>query len=133
MSFEMNFDEKKMTCNWDKERICERNLYCGGCEYQPNPEDKKNGKNPPVKLPIVFDGYGNIPECPSCGEMPYSTEQCIFCGQKFIQDEEVEEYNKPNFVTEKCPLCGGEMVGTRSKYNGHFHGSCKNCGVSVIE
>lgn len=24
---------------------------------------------PPVKLPIIFDGYGMIPECPICGEM----------------------------------------------------------------
>lgn len=36
------------------------------------------------------DGYGMIPECPICGEMPYSTEQCYWCGQRFVQDEEVE-------------------------------------------
>lgn len=38
----------------------------------------------PVKLPIVFDGYDNIPMCPICGEMPYSTEQCHWCGQRFV-------------------------------------------------
>ena len=25
-----------------------------------------------------------VPICPSCGEMPYSFEQCVFCGQRFI-------------------------------------------------
>lgn len=23
------------------------------------------------------------PQCPYCGEMPYSLEQCVFCGQRF--------------------------------------------------
>lgn len=27
------------------------------------------------------------PECPHCGEMPYSTERCVFCGQRFTQEE----------------------------------------------
>ena len=26
-----------------------------------------------------------VPICPSCGEMPYSFNQCVFCGQRFIQ------------------------------------------------
>lgn len=88
---------------------------------------------PPVKLPIVFDGYGNIPECPVCHEMPYSTEQCYWCGQRFIQDEEVEEYTQPNIVEIKCFICGGKMVGTKSKYNGHFHGQCLDCGAIIME
>ena len=46
----------------------------------------------PIKLPILHDGYGFIPECPICGEMPYSTEQCHWCGQRFVQDKEIEEY-----------------------------------------
>lgn len=41
-------------------------------------------KKDPIKLPIVNDGYGMIPECPICGEMPYSTEQCYWCGQRFV-------------------------------------------------
>lgn len=87
----------------------------------------------PVKLPIVNDGYGMIPECPICGEMPYSTEQCHWCGQRFIQDEEVEEYNKPSGYSEKCHNCG--MMGTvyRNKYNGHRSFHCKACGTSWIE
>lgn len=88
---------------------------------------------PPVKLPIVYDGYGDIPMCPTCRDMPYSTEQCHWCGQRFIQDEEVEEYNKPNEATMECPACGGTMEGVRSKYNGHFHGTCRDCGARIIE
>lgn len=55
-------------------------------------------KKEPIKLPIVNDGYGMIPKCPVCGEMPYSTKQCHWCGQKFVQDEEVEEHFKPKII-----------------------------------
>lgn len=58
------------------------------------------------------------PECPHCGEMPYSTDRCVFCGQRFIQDEAVAEYNKPpEKVVMNCPMCGGEktLVGARAK------------------
>lgn len=88
---------------------------------------------PPVKLPIVFDGYGMIPECPICHDMPYSTEQCHWCGQRFIQDDEVKEYNRADEYEIKCPACGGKMVGVRSTYNGHFHGQCKKCGIVIME
>lgn len=87
----------------------------------------------PVKLPIVFDGYGNIPMCPVCGEMPYSTEQCHWCGQRFIQDEEVEEYEKPLTQNGKCPNCGKDIVIHISKYNGHKHFLCGRCGMAVTE
>lgn len=30
------------------------------------------------------------PECPHCGEMPYSTERCVFCGQRFAQEDTEE-------------------------------------------
>lgn len=89
----------------------------------------------PIKLPIVNDGYGMVPECPVCGEMPYDTEQCHFCGQRFIQDEKIEEYNKPDEWYEDCPSCGGKQtmhIG-RSKYNGHKHGSCSACGMRWME
>ena len=29
---------------------------------------------------------GKYPMCPRCGEMPYSFEQCVFCGQRFFKD-----------------------------------------------
>lgn len=88
---------------------------------------------PPVKVPIVFDGYGNIPECPVCHEMPYSTKQCHWCGQRFIQEDEIREYNNPEVVEMECSICGGKMIGTKSKYNGHFHGQCQDCGARVME
>lgn len=31
------------------------------------------------------------PKCPHCGEMPYSIKQCVFCGQRFIQEENANE------------------------------------------
>lgn len=27
------------------------------------------------------------PICPRCKEMPYSTEQCVFCGQRFTEED----------------------------------------------
>ncbi len=87
----------------------------------------------PVKLPIVNDGYGIIPKCPICGEMPYDTEQCHWCGQHFIQDEELAEYTKPETRPYKCLTCGtlGELV--ISKYNGHKSFRCEKCGASFME
>ena len=88
---------------------------------------------PPVKLPIVFDGYGNIPMCPVCHEMPYSTEQCHWCGQHFIQDEEITEYSKPKTEKGKCSNCGAEIEIGISRYNGHKHYHCNKCGMSMME
>lgn len=93
-------------------------------------------EKPPVKLPLIHDGYGIIPECPICGEMPYSTVQCHWCGQRFIQDEDIQKYNEPNpEVRMNCIMCGGKntMVGTRDKYNNHFHGHCEKCGAVMME
>lgn len=87
----------------------------------------------PIKLPIVHDGYGYIPECPVCGEMPYSTEQCHWCGQRFIQDEEIEEYAKPLSKNGKCFNCGADVVIHISKYNRHKRFHCDKCGCSVME
>lgn len=56
----------------------------------------------PVELPIVNDGYGRIPMCPICGEMPYSTEQCHWCGQRFIQTEAIKAYSVPETVEMVC-------------------------------
>ena len=89
-------------------------------------------KREPIKLPIVNDGYGMIPECPICGEMPYSTEQCHWCGQRFIQDEEVKEYAKPLTKEVTCFSCGRKVTASVSKYNGHISYHCQ-CGTSFIE
>ena len=90
-------------------------------------------KKEPIKLPIVNDGYGIIPKCPVCGEMPYSTEQCHWCGQKFVQDEEVEEYSKPKIIKGKCFGCGSDVDIRVSKYNGHKSYYCDKCGMSIME
>lgn len=129
-------DDKACTYYWDKakhEEIERKNE-----EYT---EERRAelwaiyAEKEPVKLPIVFDGYGNIPKCPVCGEMPYSTEQCHWCGQRFVQDEEVEEYNTPDEGTMDCISCGGKgtVKYVKSKYNGHKHGHCTKCGARFIE
>ncbi len=87
----------------------------------------------PVKLPIIFDGYGTIPECPVCGEMPYSTEQCHWCGQHFIQDEETTDYAKPETKELSCFRCGEKVIANISKYNGHISYQCSHCGISIME
>ena len=87
----------------------------------------------PVKLPIVEDYGGRIPQCPVCGEMPYSTEQCHWCGQRFIQDEEVTEYAAPKTIEWMCSNCGTLGRASISKYNGHKSFKCENCGFAFIE
>jgi len=87
----------------------------------------------PIKLPILFDGYGRIPKCPVCGEMPYSTEQCHWCGQRFIQDEAVQKYSESKTVPFTCPSCGKEGIANISAYNGHKHFKCKECGCSFMQ
>ncbi len=76
------------------------------------------------------------PKCPRCGEMPYSTYQCVFCGQRFIHDEKIEEFEKPSKIEHKdCVICGDKdsVSGTRAKINGHFHGKCEKCGAVYME
>lgn len=125
-------------CFWDEELTC---MYgeCDDCDNQPAPEDKVNGKEDPVALEWEEDPMGRgmgFPRCPACGEMPYSTERCLFCGQRFIQDERTAEYNAPAKEEQRdCVVCGvkGTLRGTRAKSNGHFHGVCVVCGCRIME
>ena len=100
-------------------------------------EDKENGKAEPVHIRWAEDYWsGRYPECPSCGNMPYSLERCVFCGQRFLPDALTEEWSKPpEEVRMDCPSCGGKstMVGARARSNGHFHGQCTVCGCVVME
>ena len=127
------------TCVFDAEKRCEHDRYCDACPEQPAPEDKKNGRAVPLPLKWEPDPMGNgmgWPACPACGEMPYSTERCIFCGQRFIQDERTEAYNEPPGEERRdCIMCGGKgtMIGTRARSNGHLHGECEVCGCCVME
>lgn len=90
-------------------------------------------KKEPVKLPIVHDGYGYIPQCPICGEMPYSMEQCHWCGQRFIRDKKIKEYEKPLTENGTCPNCGAEITIHISRYNGHKSYHCEKCGSTIMQ
>ena len=129
-------DDKACVNYWDKVEEDELNRL-----HEEDVENRRKElwavyvEREPVKLPIIIDEFGgNIPQCPVCGEMPHSTEQCYFCGQRFIQDETIKAYNKKDEWYEDCH-CGGK--GTlhiiRSKYNGHKRGSCSACGMRFIE
>lgn len=119
---------------WSKERQAElEKLHEQDIENRRKELWAVYAEKEPVKLPIVFDGYGNIPMCPICGEMPYSTEQCHWCGQRFIQDKQIEEYEKPLTEHGKCFNCGAEITINISKYNGHKSYRCENCGCAVME
>ena len=85
-----SFFAHERPCHWDRERTCYRKYLCEGCEHQPKDEDKVNGKADPLPIKWVPGYFGGlVPECPVCGELPYRLDRCIFCGQRFTQDEEV--------------------------------------------
>ena len=62
-----------MFCHWNKRLVCKKDFYCDTCKHQLAADDKENGKAEPVQLRWTedYDG-GRVPECPSCGNMPYS-------------------------------------------------------------
>ena len=106
----------KVKCNWDKDRVCENGLLCGGCEYQPADDDKPNGKKDPVEVRFENDYGMMMPYCPSCGEMAYSTERCVFCGQRFIKAD------KPKNKTE--------IIGATEREDGSY--KCDKCGKTEV-
>lgn len=77
-----------------------------------------------IKWQDSFDGMADRiipngePVCPRCGEMPYSYEQCVFCGQRFlpIPDDSSPDNTAPQremhegepimFIDGICPKCG---------------------------
>ena len=69
--------------------------YVLGRWYCENIRMKIGAKREPVPL-LWVDGLNaagelvprSEPQCPYCGEMPYSLCQCVFCGQRFIKEEE---------------------------------------------
>lgn len=136
--YSLDIDSKEEACFWYWDRMEQEKIDRAESERNEKSRKEKwkqNKDNPPVKLPIIFDGYGRIPMCPVCGDMPYSTEQCYWCGQRFLQGEETKEYSTPSpEETIVCFVCGQKtMVGRRSKYNGHFSGKCTNCGAVMKE
>lgn len=126
-----------MYCHWDKGLVCKKEFYCDTCEHQPAADDKENGKAEPVHIRWAEDYWsGRYPECPSCGNMPYSLERCVFCGQRFLPGALTEEWSKPpEEVRMDCPSCGGKstMVGARARSNGHcgeLRGFCAKQPIS---
>lgn len=83
-------EDKACVYYWDREHHeeCKR-LHKQDIENRRKELRNIYSNKKPVKLPLVRDGF--VPKCPICGEVPYSTEQCYWCGQRFIQDEEIEE------------------------------------------
>lgn len=127
-------DHKACVGYWDRE---ERDR--AEAEHQAATEARRQelwaiyAEKEPILLPLVWDGYGRIPECPICGEMPYSTEQCYWCGQRFIQTEEIKDYAEPKEIDYTCPTCGTVGKAGISKYNGHKHFRCEDCGFAFME
>lgn len=76
----------------------------------------------PLKWISSYDGMADKiipfgePECPYCKKMPYSYEQCVFCGQRFIQENPIPDKTAPQrpmkegetiiFIDGICPECG---------------------------
>ena len=90
----------KLKCHWH-DFICENNMMCEECKHQPADDDKPNGKKEALPISWEADFEDSVaPYCPSCGEMPYNLQRCVFCGQKFIQDEKTKEWSKPQKAME---------------------------------
>lgn len=108
---------------------------------------EENKDKPPVKI-----GWGTsydhrtdscvpIIECPTCGEMPYSTEQCHWCGTRFIQnDEQLQTWLEANSGSKEeitdC-YCGGKNTKhiMYHKAQGEWrvsNGWCDKCGMRFI-
>lgn len=114
-------------CHFDDNLECKNNRYCGTCEFQPDDDDKMNGKNQPSLIEWRTEYGITVPYCPSCGEMSYSADRCVFCGQRLIDNRE-EKNRKPRFsgVIERqeglyCPKCGSNVEDT-SKLVSHMDG-----------
>lgn len=84
----------------------------------------------------IRDAYtAEMPVCPSCEEPLYETDRCVFCGQEIDQDDEKLQkwLEPPEIKTEVCHWCGGTIEYIESKYNGHRHGKCRDCGLRIME
>lgn len=130
------FEEMKPPCYWHDDVICVHKRHCHSCEHQPDDNKKINGTNDPIPIGWKADSVGIMPVCPACGEIPYSFDRCIFCGQRFIKDERMKVWTQLKKVERMdCPVCGGKdtLEFTRSRYNGHKHGHCTACGVKIME
>jgi len=106
-------------------------------------EDVSDKTTRPYKFPclasdsIFFGG--------SCSDLEYPTEQeadkeatelakaTVFALKASVVAKEHYQKTKLKAATVACPICGGDMPYVRSDYNGHFAGSCQNCGLNFRE
>lgn len=130
-------EKVEWTCRWHDDVKCPDDRDCETCGHQPPDDEKENGKKPPVPIEWESSYEASVfPMCPACGEMPYSLERCVFCGQRFIKDDRAREWEKPPEVEHMyCFICGGKdtMEVTRARSNGHRRGHCTACGARFIE
>ena len=78
---------------WNARQLYGKYRYLARRWYEEHIRTKIGALRPPVELEWVasYDGMrdeiipNGEPRCPYCGEMPYSVESCVFCGQRFIQ------------------------------------------------
>ena len=78
------------------------------------PQKKKTNGNPPMKIEWIWDYGLLVPYCPNCNEMPYDTEECVFCHQKLIWVEKPKEYEDIVYQKENVRIT--QIYGTWSLY-----------------
>ena len=141
MTFKEFLEKRRITCRYDGEE-CTRARMCYDCPRL-NLDNLPHSRDP-VKLIIweddFLEGGTGSAKCPECRELVYGlnedgTGQCLFCGQHYQLDEKDKEKLEPNpEETIDCPRCGKHtLTGRRMKVNGHFHGTCANCGCIVMD
>lgn len=135
-----------MNCHWDKNRECKSDFLCYLCKYQPADDDKPHGKDAPKAI-IWTSEYGmTVPYCPACGKMAYSTERCVFCGQKLIDKQRHKEliHHLEGVKQEgrkiTCSSCGTDLRKENAlTFISHFDGEqvfgytyrCNQCGKNI--
>lgn len=103
-------------------------------------KNKNNPEMPPEWQtetdPCTGRETGPLPFCPTCHEMLFEAGPCWFCGQPIRTDEAFARWLEPPVgETMDCFNCGGKdtVQYTRSKFNGHRHGFCVQCGMHFAE
>ena len=145
---EISPNEKHCEENWDSALFEKsRKDYEDHQEAERIAQIEANKDKPPVEIgwgveyDYVTDSGVMVPECPVCHEMPYSLEECYFCGTKFIQDDPaLIEYKAANGATKEelstCLKCKGVFHTISTMRNGEWrvtNGWCEgSCGMRFI-
>lgn len=76
-------------------------------------------------------------ECSCCGRYIHTYRPevdywfCPNCGADMRAEE--QKLKPPEVETMECFQCGGTVEIVQSKYNGHKHGHCRQCGMRFME